>query len=320
MKKRSATQNILLFFFCMFLIFFACFPFLQIVSVSFKTPLEWGNPNLIPRVISVDAYKELLGLSKTIAEIESLPPNVQKILNNPKLSNEQRQAIIDKYNKGSGFPFLKFMFNSFALAMLASCISLIVSILGSYAISRLRFRGKALMQRSVLFVYLLGGIVIMVPLYQMANGLSLTSTNWGLITSLLLIYVLQTLPLALYMLGNYIRGLPVSLDEAAKIDGCGHMRIIFNIIVPLSRPIIATVFIYCFIIAWNEYLYASVFLKANPELYTIPIGIQTLFVSKNAIWARIMAASTLTLTPILLFFVILVRNVRSGMVAGGVKE
>ena len=67
-------------------------------------------------------------------------------------------------------------------------------------------------------------------------------------------------------------------------------------------------------------MYASVFLKANPELYTIPIGIQTLFVSKNAIWARIMAASTLILTPILLFFIILVRNVRSGMVAGGVKE
>ncbi len=318
--KRSVSHKILLLLFSSLLIFFSLFPFLQILSISFKTPLEWGRPNLIPRVISTQAYKELLGIERETPSIDELPESIQKVLNNPKLSDKQRQTILQKYNKENTFPFLKYMGNSFLLAILASFASLTISTMGAYAISRLRFRGKSLLQRSILFVYLLGGLVIMVPLYQMANGLNLTKANFGIFFTLLLIYILQTLPLALYMLGNYMRGLPESLDEAAKIDGCTHTMLLLKIIIPLSKPILATVFIYCFIIAWNEYLYASVFLRGHPDLYTIPVGIRSLFVSKNAIWARIMAASTLTLAPILLFFGILSKNLQKGMVEGGVKE
>lgn len=318
--KRTISQRIGIGIFSLFLVFFSLFPFIQMLSISFKTPLEWGRPNLIPRVINLEAYKTLLGIGQEEINIEDLPSNVQKILNNPKLTQEQRTQILQKYRKGSSFPFLRYMFNSFFLAILASSASLFISILGAYAISRLRFRGRPILQRSVIFVYLLGGIVIMVPLYQMANGLGLTKTNTGVIITLVAIYILQTLPLALYMLGNYMRGLPQSLDEAAQVDGCSNMGIIFKIIVPLSKPIIATVFIYCFIIAWNEYLYASVFLRGNTDLFTIPVGIRSLFVSKNAIWARIMAASVLTLAPILLFFGVLAKNLQKGMVEGGVKE
>lgn len=318
--NRSNGQKILLFIFSAGLIFFSLFPFLQMLSISFKTPLEWGRPNLVPKIISTNAYKELLGISRTETELEDMPPSVQKVLSNPKLTEDQKNAILKKYNKGSSFPFLRYMLNSFVLAILSTVFSLTISVFGAYAISRLNFRGKSFIQRSVLFVYLLGGIVIMVPLYQMANGLHLTRSNSGIIITLLSIYVLQTLPLALYMLGNYFRGLPYSLEEAAQIDGCSNMGIILRIIIPLSRPILATVFIYCFIIAWNEYLYASVFLRGNTDLYTIPVGIRSLFVSKNAIWARIMAASIMTLAPILLFFGILSRNLQKGMVEGGVKE
>ena len=92
-----------------------------------------------------------------------------------------------------------------------------------------------------------------------------------------------------------------------------------RIIVPLSIPALATVFIYSFMIAWNEYLYASVFLKAYKELYTLPIGLKSLFVSKNAIWDRIMAGSMLTAVPVVVLFMLVQKNLVGGLTAGGVK-
>jgi multiple sugar transport system permease protein len=96
--------------------------------------------------------------------------------------------------------------------------------------------------------------------------------------------MVQTLPVSLYMLGNYFRTIPFSIEEAAMIDGCSRFETIWRIIVPLSLPALATVFIYAFMIAWNEYLFASVFLKSYKNLYTLSIGLKSLFVSKNAIY------------------------------------
>ena len=129
-----------------------------------------------------------------------------------------------------------------------------------------------------------------------------TRTAAGVFFYMIFIYIMQTLPMALYMLGNYFRGISISIEEAALIDGCSRIGIIARIIIPLSRPVLITVFVYCFIIAWNEYLYASVFLRPFRDMRTLSIAIQALFHSKNSIWGRIMAASTLTLAPVILFF------------------
>jgi multiple sugar transport system permease protein len=130
----------------------------------------------------------------------------------------------------------------------------------------------------------------------------------------------QTLPVSLYMLGNYFRTIPVSIEEAAMIEGSSRFGTIWRIIIPLSLAAIVTVFIYCFMIAWNEYLFASVFLKNYRELYTLPMGLKALFTSKNAIWDRIMAASVLTATPVIILFMAIQKNLAGGLTAGGVKE
>lgn len=300
------------------LVSFSLLPFAQIISTSFKHQFDWGNPSLIPQSINLDAYKELLGLSES-KQVE-IPVAIQKILNNPKLSQQKREAISAKFTANDNlFPFGKYMLNSVLFSVAASAVSLLLSVMGAYSISRLRFPGQVLIQRSVLFVYMVGGVLLMVPLYQMAMNIGLASSLWGSALCIFLIYIVQTLPVGMYMLGNYFRGIPFALEEAAMMDGCSRKEAIIKIVLPLSLPMLATVFIYCFIIAWNEYLFASVFLKQYPDLHTLPLALQELFVSKNAIWDRIMAASMLTLAPIVICFLFASRFMKSGQAEGGVK-
>lgn len=161
---------------------------------------------------------------------------------------------------------------------------------------------------------------MLIPLYRIFAASGLLDTPAGTVVSLIIIYVVQTLPVSLYMLGNYFRTIPYSIEEAAMIEGLGRFGIIIRIIIPLSISAIVTVFIYCFMIAWNEYMFASIFLKSYKGLYTLPIGLKTLFVSKNAIWDRIMAASMLTAIPVMILFMSIQKNLTGGLAAGGVKE
>ena len=122
------------------------------------------------------------------------------------------------------------------------------------------------------------------------------------------------------MLGNSFRSIPFSIEEAAFIEGYSRFQTIVRIIIPLSFSAIATVWVYSFMIAWNEYLFASVFLKSFTDMHTLPIALKALFVSKNAIWDRISAASLLTAVPVVILFM-LIQNFLSGNTAeGGVKE
>jgi multiple sugar transport system permease protein len=318
-RKRTFLQNILLAAAVGSVLLFCLFPFIQILSTSLKHQFDWGNPSLIPVKINIEAYRELLGFGKK--DQVQIPATVKKLMDNPKLTAEQKEKILSKYRAtGDIFPFPRYFLNTFLLSVSAAGMSLILAVFGAYAFSRLRFKGRHIIQRSTLFVYMVGGVLLMVPLYQMSVKIGLAATVWGSLLSLLLIYIIQTLPVSLYMLGNYFRTIPYSLEEAATIDGSSRIAAIFRIILPLSRPMLITVFVYCFIIAWNEFLFASVFLKQYHDFYTLPLGLQSLFVSKNAIWDRIMSASVLTLVPVLFCFMLVMRNLAGGLAEGGVKE
>jgi multiple sugar transport system permease protein len=288
------------------------------LSMSLKYQWDWGNPSLIPRAINIDAYKELLAIGQ---ELKDIPESIRRVLENPGLTAAQRNQILSRFQDTSDvFPFLRYFRNSLVLSVTASLLSLVVAVLGAYSFSRVRYRGRSAIQRGVLFVYMFGGILLLIPLYQMAVKSGAASTATGTFFSVLVIYMVQTLPVSLYMLGNYFRTIPMSIEEAALIDGCSRMETIVKIIIPLSLPALSTVFIYAFMIAWNEYLFASVFLKSYKGLYTLTIGLKSLFVSKNAIWDRIMAASMLTAVPVVVLFMLVQKNLVGGLTAGGVKE
>lgn len=317
--KRTFIQNILLAGAVAVLLIFCLFPFIQILSTSLKYQFDWGNPSIIPEKINIEAYKELLGFTEK--EDVQIPEIIKRRLDNPLIKEEQKQQILKNFiSTGDVFPFIRYFINSFLISSGAAAISLILAVFGAYSFSRLRYKGRMVIQRSVLFVYMVGGILLLVPLYQMSVKIGLAKSVWGSILSLLLVYIIQTLPVSLYMLGNYFRTIPYSLEEAAAMDGCTRVESIFRIILPLSIPMMITVFIYCFIIAWNEFLFASVFLKQFPDFHTLPLGLQSLFVSKNAIWDRIMSASMLTLIPVVICFMFAMRHLTGSLVEGGVKE
>ena len=318
-KKHKLRNNIFFGFLLLFIILFAIFPFVQMISTSLKYSWDWGNPSLIPIKVNTGAYEELLGIGQ---DLKDLPESVQNLLNETTdLTNEQRESIIDKYrDTGDVFPFGEYFLNSLIFASSSALISLLIAILGAYSFSRLQYKGRKVIQRGVLFVYMFGGILLLIPLYKVSVALGLAGTQGGTVFSILIIYVVQTLPVSLYMLGNYFRTIPFSIEEAAFIEGLNHFQTIWRVIIPLSLSAIATVYIYAFMIAWNEYLFASVFLKSYKDIYTLSIGLKSLFVSTNAIWDRIMAASMLTALPVVFLFLLIQKQLTSGLTAGGVKE
>ena len=319
LERRSVSRNLLLAGAITVILIFCLFPFVQILSTSLKYQFDWGNPSLIPQKINIEAYKELLGFTKK--EGTQIPDSIKRLMDNPLLTEDKKEQILKKFQSTSDiFPFIRYFLNSFILAASAAFISLLMAVFGAYSFSRLRFKGRKIIQRGILFVYMVGGVLLMVPLYQMSVKIGLAGSIWGSLLSLLLVYIIQTLPVSLYMLGNYFRTIPYSLEEAAAMDGCSRMQAIFAIILPLSMPMMMTVFVYCFIIAWNEFLFASVFLKQFTDFHTLPLGLQSLFVSKNAIWDRIMSASILTLVPVLFCFMFAMRHLTGGLTEGGVKE
>ena len=317
--QRTIWQNSLLIFAVGLLLFICLFPFLQIVSVSFKHQFDWGNPSLIPVKLNFTAYTELLGAAG-IKE-DALPDTVKRLVNQPGISATQKKSMLAKYQSSRDiFPYPRYFLNSFLLSVSAAFMAVMLSVFGAYALTRLRISGGVVIQRGILFIYMVGGVMLMVPLFQISVKLGLVKSAWGAMASLLVIYSIQTLPVALYMLGNYFRSIPFALEEAAAIDGHSRLSSLLNIILPLSAPMVVTVMIYCFIIAWNEFLFASVFLKYFPDFYTLPLALQSLFVSKNAIWDRIMAASVLTLVPVLICFGFMTRHLTEGLMEGGLKS
>ncbi|KGM38787.1 Inner membrane ABC transporter permease protein YcjP [Olavius algarvensis spirochete endosymbiont] len=316
-KSGGVSRKIGFAFLILLIVLFSVFPFIQALSTSLKYQWDWGNPSLIPTQINLEAYKELLNIGQ---EEKSVPESVKNLLDESDLTKAQRDEILAKYKEtGDVFPFLKYFRNSLALSTTGALLSVVLAIMGAYSFSRLRYRGRGLIQRGVLFVYMIGGILLLIPLYRIAVAMGLLATPVGTFLALLIIYLVQTLPVSLYLLGNFFRSIPYSIEEAALIDGLARHKIIWRIVIPLSWSAIVTVFIYAFMIAWNEYLFASVFLKSYDQLYTLPMGLRALFYSKNAIWDRIMAGSMLTATPVIILFMAIQKNLTGGLSEGGVK-
>lgn len=318
-EKKSLLNKLVFVMLILLVVLFAVFPFIQMLSTSLKYQWDWGNPSLIPRRINIEAYKELLNIGQ---EEKNVPDSVLNLLReNTKLTKNQKKAILAKYKStGDIFPFFKYFFNSLMLSFSSAFISVLIAIMGAYSFSRVRYKGRGMIQRGVLLVYMFGPILLLIPLYTISAKLKLISTSTGTFITLMMIYMVLTLPVSLYMLGNYFRTIPYSIEESALIEGCSRFETIWRIVIPLSMSAIFTVFIYSFMIAWNEYLFASVFLKSFSELNTLPLGLRQLFVSKNAIWDRIMAASMLSALPVIVLFMTIQKQLTGGMTAGGVKE
>lgn len=214
-----------------------------------------------------------------------------------------------------GQGFLVFLRNSAVIAVLTVAVTLLAAIPGSYAISRLQFRGRRQVSALFLVVYLFPAILLAVPLFVFFSRIGLR----GSLIGLLVVYVAQTVPISIYMLRNYFETVPVSLEEAAAVDGCSRFQIITRISLPLALPAVMSNALFVFMIAWNEYLFALLFLAEDRPRWTVSLGLSQLAGSIEIPTTILMAGSVLLTVPIILIFFLTERLLVEGLTSGAEK-
>ncbi|MFY1702729.1 carbohydrate ABC transporter permease [Micromonospora sp. WMMA1923] len=232
-----------------------------------------------------------------------------------------RELTFDTYTEvlrsvaGGGQGFLTFMGNSAVVALAATALTLLVAIPGAYAVSRLRFFGRRQIDVLFLAVYLFPSIVIAIPLFVVFTRAGLRGSLLGLV----LVYISQTLPVSVYMLKNYFETIPVSLEESAAIDGASRLGIIRRVSLPLAAPSIMAVALYDFMIAWNEYLFALLFLVDRPDRWTVSLGLSLLSDGVEVPKTVLMAGSVVLTLPIVILFFASERLLTEGLTSGAEK-
>jgi multiple sugar transport system permease protein len=252
------------------------FPFYYMALTSLRTPKDVYNREqmLTPANLTLDNYRLVFGSSRMMAWLQ----------------------------------------NSVIVAITSTSISVVIGVLAAYGLARLKFLGSQTLARSVLFMYLLPGSLLFIPLFLVISNLGLLNTLWALLVS----YQTFNVPFCTWMLLGYFRTMPVELEDAAMIDGCNRMGVLLRIVLPLAGPGIVTAFIFGFTNSWNEFLFAAV-MAQRTELRTIPVGLYSFQVGDVLLWGQLMAAALIATLPVVVLFMFVQRYVVQGLTMGSVK-
>jgi multiple sugar transport system permease protein len=233
------------------------------------------------------------------------------------LSLIPQSLTLDHYTKvlGSSSPFTTQFINSTLLGVGVTLVSICLGALAAYALSRLRYLGRATMARGLVYAYLAPGIMLFIPMFMLMNNLGLRDNLLGLG----LAHLTFTVPFATWLLMGYFRSIPVELEEAALVDGANRLTALWRIILPLSGPAIVVVAVFAFTLSWNEFLYAFVLIQ-TPSKMTAPVGLVNYVNGDTTYWGQMMAAATIMSLPPLLLYFFGQRWVVSGWTAGAVKS
>lgn len=221
---------------------------------------------------------------------------------------EPYQRVLMDYNFG------KYIGNSLIITLFTVSLTLLLAIPGAYAIVRLDFRLKQAMSWGILLVYMFPAIVLAIPLFVVYSKLGLRGSLFGVV----IVYMSGTMPVAMYMLRSYFTTIPVDLEEAALIDGASRLGALRRVVLPLALPAIASVALYTFMIAWNEFLFALLFLLESPDSWTLPLGLQQLD-NQEVPKTMLMAGSVIITVPVIVIFLFFERFLVRGLTAGAVK-
>ncbi len=224
----------------------------------------------------------------------------------PTLSNF-RDAIFS-------FDIPTYLRNTLIVAFSTTLIVVTISMLAAYALTRLRFPGRALMARGVLFVYLIPGSLLLIPMYLTIVRLGLKDTYPGLIVANLSFSV----PFCTWLMMGYLRSISVEIEEASLIDGCTRLRSLWHIVIPLSVPGLITAAIFIFNGVWNEYIFALIIAQDTAHRM-ISVGLSNFYRSDYYMMGPMMAGALIAMTPVVILYILAQRYVVSGLAAGAVK-
>jgi multiple sugar transport system permease protein len=215
-----------------------------------------------------------------------------------------------------GQGFLKFLLNSALVSLGTVVLTLLAAVPGAYAVSRLKFFGHRQVSALFLAVYLFPATLLAVPLFVIFAKLGLSSSLVGLA----IVYVAQTVPVAIYMLKNYLVTIPQSVEEAAAIDGASRLQTLRKVVLPLALPSLMATGLYVFMIAWNEFLFALLFLAADPGKWTVSLGLAQLSNGVEVPKTILMAGSVVLTIPVILLFFAAERMLTEGLTSGADKS
>ena len=279
--KKKRVKKIITVILVILVCMFALFPFVWMISTSFKPANEVYSktPSFIPNEPTVEGYTEMLT------------------------------------TQSSTFDFPQWLKNSVIVALLTTVFSMIIATLGGYGLSRFRFRGRGFLSYFILTTQVLPGSLLIIPLYVIMGNLQLLDTRIGLVAA----YCTFSVPFCTWMMKGFFDTIPISLEEAARVDGAGRFRIFSTVVLPLTVPGLVATGIFSFINGWNEYLFASTFMKSY-ENWTLPVGIASFQGQYTTNWGTLMAGAVLITIPVVILFLLLQKHLVSGMTAGAVKQ
>lgn len=266
---------------------FLLYVFLCLVALGMVFPLAWMF------VVSAHEHPESYG---TLAELVRAPWT---------LTNYTDALSTDAF----GVYFL----NSLLVATVVTLGNIIFCLMAGYAFARREFRGKALLFGTVLGVMMIPPHVVMIPLYRMMVSFEWINTYWALIVPWIVT------PFGIFLVRQYVGGLPRDVEDAARIDGAGEWYILFRIVAPLCKPVLTVLAIFTFLNNWNSFLFP--FLFTNDEAHrTLPVGLAFYLGKQSIDWGHLMAGASMSALPILILFVFFQRQIIQGLTAGALKE
>ncbi|MGH2476162.1 MAG: carbohydrate ABC transporter permease [Candidatus Limnocylindrales bacterium] len=241
---------------------------------------------------------------KTHAYVLEIPPRL--IPEAPTLDNFVEALTTNDFGR--------YFLNSVVVSTLSTIASVVLASMLAFVFARYEFPGRRVLFGALLFTIMVPGLVLLIPQFVLARNLGLLNSLWGLIV----VYAVLNMGLNTFLLRGFFASMPSEVFDAAAVDGAGPWRIYRSVAMPLARPGIATVTIFSFLAAWDEFTWAIVTLS-DRELYTLPIAIRSFQRANGTEWGLVFAASLIALAPVLVLFVSLQRHIVSGAFQGATK-
>jgi multiple sugar transport system permease protein len=207
----------------------------------------------------------------------------------------------------------RYLLNSLFVGLVSTVITLVLGCMAAYGLARFRFRGRTAVAYTTLLLRTVPLAVLAIPVFLIWNQAHLVNSLWGLV----LLYVAVNLPFTIWLLYGFVLQVPVELEEAAAIDGCGPLRIFTQVLLPLMAPGLAAASIFTFRIAWNEFILALVLTDRHTR--TLPVAASLFITDLGVDWGKVMAMGSLIAIPPLIFTFVAARQIITGLTAGAVK-
>lgn len=224
------------------------------------------------------------------------------------------RIYLGHYQKLFTGPFMIWVRNSFIVAASTVILATAISTLAAYAITRLHFTGRGAVSRSLIFVYLVPGTLLFIPLFTIVAALHLVDTLY----SLMLVYLTFNVPFCTWLLVGYFKTLPEDIEHAALIDGCNRVQVLTRVMIPMSVPAIAVVALFAFVRSWNEFFYALIF-TTSVETRTAMVGLNSMFGDDVFFWGQMMGGAVLTTIPTVIIYIAAQRWIVGGLTMGSMK-